>query len=291
MKGRIIKGIAGFYYVYCENGNLYECKARGIFRKDKKKPLVGDACIIELIDEDAGEGSIIDLLPRKNELIRPNVANVDQAMIVFSIKDPVPSLLMLDKLIIQYEKEGLPIVLVFNKEDLREEGEAQRLRDVYKNSGCFCIMTSTVSGEGLAELRELLKGKTTTVSGPSGVGKSSLINALLGDSFARTGALSEKTRRGKHTTRHSEIIPVFEDTYIIDTPGFGSFELYGVDTDEIKFYYKEFDIDVSCRFNPCSHTHEPGCGIKKMVEEGHIDKNRYENYLLIYDEMKSVRRY
>ncbi|MCR4740427.1 MAG: ribosome small subunit-dependent GTPase A [Lachnospiraceae bacterium] len=286
MKGRIVKGVAGFYYVSAGD-KTYECKARGIFRKDRKKPLVGDLCEIEIIDEKEPTGNITLIYPRKNELIRPNVANIDQALIVFAIKHPDPNFVMLDKLIIQYEKQDIPVIIAINKDDLSDEEEMRFIGDIYRGSGCRLIFTSAREKDGIDELESLLKDKTTSVAGPSGVGKSSLINCLLQDDSLKTGEISKKTERGKHTTRHSEIIPVSENAFIMDTPGFSSFDVYDIGPEDAALYYREFDMRESCRFVPCSHTHEPGCLIKEAVEKGQISRIRYENYLAIYNELKA----
>ncbi|MCR5735561.1 MAG: ribosome small subunit-dependent GTPase A [Lachnospiraceae bacterium] len=288
MDGRIIKGIGGFYYVAVKNGEIYECRARGLFRKDRVKPLVGDNCRIDIIDKNDKTGNITDILPRKNELIRPNVANIDQALIVFAIKQPDPNFVMLDKLIIQYEKQDIPVVIVINKDDLADERSMREIADIYAGSGCKLIFTSAKEGDGTGELKECLKDRTTSVAGPSGTGKSSLINCLIPDASLKTGEISKKAERGKHTTRHSEIFPLFENTYIMDTPGFSSFDVYDADEEELKDYYHEFDGYDNCRFVPCSHTHEPGCLIKDAVQSGKINRVRYDNYCAILNEILSA---
>ncbi|MFT3985678.1 MAG: ribosome small subunit-dependent GTPase A [Lachnospiraceae bacterium] len=292
MRGRIIKGIAGFYYVFAEPaGKLFECKAKGIFRKDRLKPLIGDQVEIEILDEQEQTGNITRLYPRRNALIRPQVANIDQAMLVFALIKPIPNFLMLDKLLLQYKRQEIPVLLCFNKEDLVSETEVFSACGVYKNSGCALLVTSVKNGEGIEELRTLLTGKTTSVAGPSGVGKSSLINCLQTDVKMETGSISKKADRGKHTTRHSEIIRISEDTYIMDTPGFSSFDVFGLECGEVADYYKEFADFRTCRFQPCSHTHEPDCGVKEAVAAGKINPSRYEGYVQIYKELKEQRRY
>lgn len=291
MQGRIIKGIGGFYYVHTKEG-IITCKARGVFRKDGKKPLVGDIVTVDLLDGEENTGSITEILPRGNTIIRPNVANIDQALIIFALKSPDPNFVTLDKMIIQYKAQNVPVVLCFNKEDLINSKECQNILDDYKNSGCSIYVTSAADGDGIENLYNALKHKTTAVAGPSGVGKSSIINSLSNKSVMETGEISEKLARGKHTTRHSEIIPLDEDTFIMDTPGFGSFDLFDVESDELAQYYDEF-IDLNaCRFAPCSHTHEPGCIVKDNVDAGLISANRYSNYVHIYEELvKKSRRY
>ena len=291
MQGRIIKGIAGFYYVYCDDTYTYECKAKGIFRRDRVKPMVGDIVDIEILSGDEKLGNITDLHDRKSELVRPAVSNVDQALIVFALTHPEPNYLLLDKLLLQFLVRDLPTIICFNKEDLVREEETERVRGIYKNSGVQVFFTCATSHQGTGELKACLKGKLSCVAGPSGVGKSSLINCLQGGAVMATGDISRKLSRGKHTTRHSEIIPIDNDTFIMDTPGFSSFDVMGTDCDEIMEYYNEFRPYTECRFKPCSHIHEPGCAVKEAVEEGFINEDRYSNYIQINNELKSLRRY
>lgn len=291
MHGRIIKGIAGFYYVYADDGNTYECKAKGIFRKDRKKPMVGDEAELDVLDAAELTGNITRLLDRRCELIRPAVANVDQAVIVFALTHPEPNFLLLDKLILQFEIQKVPVVIVFNKEDLVDDLEAERAKDIYKGSGAKVLLTCATKGQGIEELKEAIRGRLSCVAGPSGVGKSSLINCMQDTVKAETGDISRKAERGRHTTRHSEIIPISGDTFIMDTPGFSSFDVLTDDPELIKDYYEEFIPYDDCRFKPCSHTHEPDCRVKAAVLGGLIARERYENYTLIYEELKNHRRY
>ncbi|MCR4658635.1 MAG: ribosome small subunit-dependent GTPase A [Lachnospiraceae bacterium] len=290
MRGRIIKGIAGFYYVFAEDGETYACKAKGIFRLTGIKPLVGDYCEIDITDTKDMEGSINAIIPRKSELIRPNVSNVDQALIVFSVTYPEPNLMMLDKLLLQYALNGLSSVICFSKTDLADENSIFELKEVYEHSSYPTVFICSINGEGIPELKELLKGRTTSLAGPSGVGKSTLINCLQDKIYSETGSLSRKTERGKQTTRHSEIIPIDQETFIMDTPGFSSFELFGMDPWDLSAYYPEFDTGFECYYSPCSHTHEPGCKIKEAVENGEINKTRYQNYSAIFEELKERKR-
>ena len=293
MQGRIVKGIAGFYYVYIEHEGLFECHAKGIMRFDKQKPLVGDIVRIELLNEKEQIGNLVELLPRRNTLIRPEVANIDQALVVFALTKPTSNFVMLDKMLLQYRIQNIPILLCFNKEDLVTEEETKAACAMYENSGCKVLVTSAAEGEGIEELKSELSKKTTSVAGPSGVGKSSLINCLQKGIVVETGGISKKADRGKHTTRHSEIIRICEETYIMDTPGFSSFDVFNIESGELEGYFEEFQAFRQCRFQPCSHTHEPGCCVKAAVEAGRINKNRYENYVQIYEEMKEKeqRRY
>ena len=292
MQGKIIKGIAGFYYIYAENDEVYECKAKGIFRKDNRKPLVGDNVEIEVLDEQEKEGSMTAILPRKNSLIRPAVANVDQAFVIFAMENPKPNFMLLDRFLIMMEKENVPAVICFNKKDLATEEELEFLYETYKSCGYQVILSSTFNGEGLEEIREILKGKTTVVAGPSGVGKSSITNALQENVQMETGEISKKLKRGKHTTRHSQVIPVGKDTYLMDTPGFSSLYLTDIEEQELKDYFPEFrEYEDQCRFQGCRHIHEPGCAVKEALNNHKISSLRYEDYLGLHEEIKEKRRF
>lgn len=292
MTGKIIKGIAGFYYVHIEGRGVYECRAKGIFRNVNIKPLVGDNVNMEVLDERDKEGNVTTILPRKNELIRPAVANIDQALVIFSILKPNPSLNLLDRFLIQMEKQKLPSIICFNKQDIASEKEKDALYNAYESSGYKVVFISALQNDGIDELRSLLAGKTTTVAGPSGVGKSTLINCLKPEANMETGSISEKIERGRHTTRHSEIIALGEETYIMDTPGFTSLSIAEIEKDELYLYYPEFKKhEPHCRFTGCSHISEPDCGVKEAVAKGYISNLRYENYRLLYEELRAVKRY
>ena len=291
MQGRIIRGIGGFYYVYVSGKGILECKAKGVFRKNKLKPLVGDFVEVSLLSEE-GKGNIDQVLERKNELIRPAVANIDQALVIFSVTGPEPNLNLLDRFLIMMQQKDIPCILVFNKSDLATEEERKALKDIYANSGCRIIFISAKLDQGIEEIREVLARKTSTVAGPSGVGKSSLINKLQSNINMETGSISEKIERGKHTTRHTEFISIGEDTFIMDTPGFSSLAVFNMEKEELEQFYPEFDeYRDNCRFNGCSHTHEPGCSVKEAIEENKISRARYENYKLIYEELKNRKKY
>lgn len=292
MRGKIIKGIAGFYYIYAENGETYECKAKGIFRKDNFKPLVGDDVEIAVLDEKEKEGSVTAILPRKNSLIRPAVANVDQAFVIFAMEDPKPNFLLLDRFLVMMEQQEMPVVVCFNKKDLASEQESEKLARIYEGCGYRVVLSSTLKGEGLEEIREILRGKTTVVAGPSGVGKSSITNCMQGEIKMETGEISRKLKRGRHTTRHSQVIPVEKDTFLVDTPGFSSLYLFDMEEEELKGYFPEFrKYEDYCRFQGCRHIHEPDCGVKEALSRQEISSLRYEDYLELYQELKEKRRY
>ena len=292
MQGKIIKGIAGFYYVHVVESGLYECKARGVFRKEKRKPLVGDNVEIEVSDNGEMTGSIVEILPRKNELIRPAVANIDQALVVFAVTDPKPHLNLLDRFLVMMESKEIPVVLCFNKKDIAEEPEIAVLREIYSACGYPLIFTSALKEDNIEEVKKTLLGKTTAIAGPSGVGKSSLINLLQSDVQMETGSISKKIARGKHTTRHSELIAINGDSYIMDTPGFSSLYVNDFEKEELKYYFREFaPYEGHCRFHGCDHVHEPGCAVKEAVEKGNIHQMRYENYLEMYQELQEKKRY
>ena len=292
MQGKIIKGIAGFYYIYAEDGNVYECKAKGIFRKDNFKPLVGDTVEITVLNEEEKEGSVTSILPRRNSLIRPAVANVDQAFLIFAMENPKPNFLLLDRFLIMMKQQEIPAVICFNKKDVGEKEEMEKLYEIYTGCGYRVVLSSTYEGEGMDEIHEILKGKTTVVAGPSGVGKSSITNCMQGEVQMETGEISKKLKRGKHTTRHSQVIPVEKNTFLVDTPGFSSLYLTDMKEEELRDYFPEFVMyEPQCRFQGCMHIHEPGCAVKKALSEGKISQQRYDNYLALYEELKEKRRY
>ena len=291
MQGKIIKGIAGFYYIETEQG-LYECKAKGAFRNQKMKPLVGDNVDISIQDEENRKGNIQEILPRKNQLIRPSVANVDQAVVIFAAASPAPNLNLLDRFLISMEQYEVETIICFNKSDLVTNEEQDALRKIYEPCGYRVIFTSVKDNCGLSEVIELLKGKTTVLAGPSGVGKSSMINYLKPDANMETGQISRKIERGKHTTRHSELFELEKDSYIMDTPGFTSLYVNNLEKEELSLYFPEFEEYRNlCRFQGCMHLMEPDCRVKEAVEHGEISSCRYENYKLFYEELKDKKRY
>ncbi len=287
MQGKIMKGIAGFYYVHVAESGIYECKAKGIFRKQKIKPLVGDDVLIEITHEGDKEGNIIEILPRKNELIRPAAANVGQALILFALRHPDPNFMLLDRFLISMEQKGIPCRIAFNKTEQADEGEIERIRHAYANCGHEVSFISVCEGMGMDEIRRYLHGNTTILAGPSGVGKSSLTNSVQDHIHMETGEISKKLARGKNTTRHAELIAIEEDSYLFDTPGFSYFSAFELEKEELRHYYHEFaDYEGQCRFQGCVHVNEPDCRVKEAWTAGQISDIRYENYRMIYEELK-----
>lgn len=291
VEGVIVKGVGGFYYVKAQE-RLYECRARGLFREDNITPLVGDKVLIRINEED-GTGYIEEIMVRKSELIRPPVANVTQAIIVMSIKKPDINFWLLDRFIILAEHQNLNIIICLNKVDLTKREEITSILDIYKNTSYPIVKTSTKTGEGIEDLKEYLKDQVTVVAGPSGVGKSSLLNQIKPGLELKTGDVSKKTTRGRHTTRHVELIDLGSNSYVLDTPGFSSLNLDFIESEEeLSRYFNEIDeFATSCKFINCLHFKEPGCEVKKQVEKGRISPVRYENYLKFLEEIKSIRRY
>ncbi len=292
MKGKIIRAVGGFYFVWCyEDGHVYQCRARGVFRKDSFKPLTGDNCTFRLTQAQDVEGYVETIVPRSNQLIRPPVANVDQALVVFALASPQPNLSLLDRFLILMHRQNIPSVICFNKKDLSDEKRIRELSDIYSRCGCRILTVSVLQEEGLEEIRSVMKGKTTVLAGPSGVGKSSLTNYLCPEAGMEVGALSAKTERGKQTTRHAQLFAVGEDTFFFDTPGFSSLELRDMKREEVKEFFPEFaEYEPYCRFQGCMHIHEPGCGVKEALEEGQISRARYDSYLQLVQEVSDARR-
>lgn len=291
MTGKIIKGIAGFYYVYTTLG-LYECKAKGSFRKEGLKPLVGDNVEIDVIDEEKKTGNIVAIHERMNSLIRPASSNIDQAMVIFAITKPEPNYNLLDRFLIYMEQQNIPTVVCFNKKDIATQKEMDDLKRAYEGCGCKVLFVSGTLEEGLDDIIQVLKGKTTVVAGPSGVGKSTIVNALYPEAEMETGEISKKIDRGKHTTRHAELFSIFDNTFIMDTPGFTSLFLQNVEKEDLWKYYPEFlPYEEQCKFTGCSHISEPVCGIKEALTEGKISKIRYDNYVVLYEDLKAQKKY
>ncbi|MCX7711939.1 MAG: ribosome small subunit-dependent GTPase A [Clostridia bacterium] len=289
--GIIVKGIGGFYYVKVDQ-RVYECKARGIFRKEEMSPLPGDKVKIAIVDEEKGLGSLEEILQRQSQLIRPSVANVDQVVVVIAAKSPSPDFMLLDKLLITAEIKGIQPAVCINKTDLDEAKEYEKIIRTYSGAGYRVIPVSTVRKTGFEELRSILDQKVTVFAGQSGVGKSTILNHLMDESLMETGEVSRKIERGRHTTRHAELIELETGGYVVDTPGFSSFELADLTYDTLELYYPEFESYLNtCKFTGCSHITEPGCKVKEALENGTIDQERYERYIQLYTVLKQEKEY
>lgn len=292
MQGKIIRGVAGFYYVHVPELGVLECKAKGVFRNRREKPLVGDDVEVEVLDREKRLGNVERILQRHNALIRPAVANVDQAIVIFAVSYPKPNLNLLDRFLLMMKTQNISTGICFNKMDMVQEKDIQDMVQQYRNSGAEIYLTSTYRNEGLELLQDSLWNKTTVLAGPSGVGKSSVINAVFPEAEMETGQISEKIKRGKHTTRHSELFSLGGNTYIMDTPGFTSLSLPDLEKEELRDYYDEFEpYQEQCRFLGCMHVNEPDCAVKDAVDQGEISSLRYDNYKLFFEELSQKRRY
>ena len=288
--GLIIKGIGGFYYVRTADGNTVTCKARGVFRKAKITPLVGDKVRFSMVDDE--EGVIDEIIPRKNSLVRPPVANIDRLFIVSSVRDPSPSTLIIDKTIAAAEIKDIEPVLVITKTDM---GEYDQLKEIYSSVGIKTVFVSSVTKEGTEEVRELLKGCISAFTGNSGVGKSTLLNAIMPELFLETGETSKKLGRGRHTTRHVELFEVESGGYVADTPGFSTMDMERYDLiekEKLPFAFREFEPYLGeCKFTSCSHTCEKGCAVLEAVKEGKIKQSRMDSYIAMYNEVKDIKQW
>ncbi len=287
MNGRIIKALSGFYYVSCD-GQIFECKARGNFRKIGISPLVGDNVFFEKTADD--KGIIDEILPRKNSLIRPPVANIDKLFIMSAFSNPEPNTYLIDKMTVIANFNDIEPIIVFNKCDM---GSFEEICSVYQNAGFKTFVISAKDSLGIEELKPEMKDCVSVFTGNSGVGKSSVLNAIFGNDDIATGIVSEKLGRGKHTTRHTELYKLPFGGYIADTPGFSSLELE-IKNFELKenlaYCFSDFDEFLgNCRFTSCTHTKENGCAVLEALENGEIEKTRHESYCQLYDEMKDLR--
>ena len=286
MKGTIIKGIAGFYYVKTDDGRLVECKARGKFRYDELTPMVGD--LVEIAEAD-GKGVIDAVLPRKSQLTRPAVANITQALIIFAYKDPDINLELLNRFLVLCEYNNLNITVCMNKSDLNA-GQNDKIIEMIKSAGYDFLSMNADKGIGTDQIKEKLKDNITVLCGPSGAGKSTILNSLAGRTLMETGVVSNKLGRGKHTTRHSELIEV-GDGFIVDTPGFSSLDIDFIKREELMYSFPEFqDFIGKCRFTGCIHHKEPDCAVKEAVEQGVINPIRYDFYIKMLEEITDLRR-
>lgn len=292
-EGRIIKALSGFYYVLpIDNaGDVIQCRGRGILKLKGKTPLVGDRVIYEQTEH--GEGVINELLPRRSELVRPQIANVDLVVLVFSMRQPELNLMLLDKFLAHTRQAGLETVICLTKSDLEgdEHGIVDEVIPLYERIGYKVIMTSVKRGAGLDELQACLAGRTTVFSGQSGVGKSSLLNAMVPGLQLETGKVSDRIGRGKHTTRHVELIPLPNGGIVADTPGFSQLDFARFEMEDLMLAFKEFEAYIhDCKFRGCLHQHEPQCAIVAAVEDGYIAESRYKHYVLFLNEIKEMER-
>lgn len=288
LQGRVLKNYNGYYYVQVdEEQKLYTCKLKGKMKKNRFSLATGDIVSFEAGEKD--EGMITKVMPRKNFLLRPTMANLDLFVATFACASPDFSFLLADKLLALAELAHIPAILVLNKADNAPVGLIEQVKSVYGKIGYEVYAISAQNGTGIAELRTRLRGKICAFGGPSGVGKSSTINAIDSSVELRTGAVSEKIGRGKHTTRYAQLLP-FDEGYIADTPGFGNLLLEGLEEDMAVYSFREFaEYEHGCRFCPCTHTHEPVCGVKQAVEAGEIAPSRYESYLNMREEIKELQ--
>lgn len=291
--GQIVKAISGFYYVRAAEGNIIECRARGIFKfaKRKIKPLVGD--MVSWESTGLEQGVITSVQPRSTELLRPPIANVEQAVVVCALREPKFQSLPLDRFLVHAEKENLQIVICLTKKDLVDDPEEiDAIVDMYRKAGYPIVTTSIRTGEGVEKLSQLLQQKTTVFAGLSGVGKSSLLNHLLPESNQQVGEVSAKIGRGKHTTRQVELLALKNGGQIADTPGFSQLGMQGLTKEMLAVTFPEYEFYADqCRFRGCSHQNEPGCAVKEGVATGELHEVRYKHYLLFLEEIQQERRY
>lgn len=290
IEGKILKGYGGFYYVSVGN-KLWECRLRGRLRKTKVGVLIGDQVLFEVVDEGLQKGVIDTVLPRKNELIRPPVSNVDQALVVLALEDPLPDLWLLDRLLVMIAHEGIEPLLCWNKADLARPGIPESFMEIYTKGGLRQVQTCALTGEGIETLKDHLRERTTVLAGPSGVGKSSLLNHVEPHLTLKTGVISEKLGRGKHTTRHVEWIPLSFGGWVADTPGFSQIYLpQPMSLQELQRCYPEFlRLERPCRYPGCSHVKEQDCEVKEAVTRGEMDAGRYERYVSFTQELATRR--
>ena len=286
LQGRIIKNYNGYYYVEAENSLIYTCKVKGKMKKERFSLVTGDIVHFEKVGD---EGMITDILPRKNFLQRPLMANIDLVIVAFACANPDFSFLLVDKLLALAETSNIPAVLCLTKNDLAPEGLVYTCREIYGKIGYKVFDISALNGQGIEDLKAILPGKISVFAGPSGVGKSTTLNAIDPELSLVTGSVSEKIGRGKHTTRFAQLLP-FVGGFIADTPGFGNVNLEEMELGDLASDFGEFvPLARECRFNGCSHTHEPDCAVKKALDEGKIAKSRYESYVTMLAEIQKYK--
>lgn len=283
MQGIIVKGIGGFYYIKAADNNVYECKARGVFRNEKITPVIGDNVEIDI---KSGKGSIVKIFKRRNELIRPSVANTDMLVLVVAAASPSPNMPLIDKMLINAQINGIEPIICINKTDL---SDGEEIAEIYKNAGFRVLRVCAEKNEGIEDLKKMITGKVSAFAGLSGVGKSSILSIILGDTL-ETGAVSEKILRGRHTTRHVELFELDGGGFVFDTPGFSSLEVYGIKASELQEYFPETEkYRNNCRFRGCMHINEPDCAVKEAVNDGIISTSRYESYKMLYEQLGKIK--
>lgn len=286
-EGIILKGVGGFYYVKTSNG-IYECKARGIFRIRDISPLPGDRVIIESVSEQYMSGNIEEILERKSVLVRPPVANVDLVVLTIAAKSPVADMLLFDKMIITILSKNIDILLCVNKLDIDDGLTFNKISEVYGNAGFTVLGVRKDDPDTIDKLLEHISGHINVFAGQSGVGKSTIMNLILKSEVMETGSVSVKIQRGKQTTRHTQLLELINGGYVVDTPGFSSFELEDIEEGKLVDYYPEFSNYLGkCRFQDCVHINEPDCEIKNAVNIGAISKERYDRYVELYLMLKA----
>ena len=285
MQGIIVKGIGGFYYIKAADNNVYECKARGVFRNEKITPVIGDNVEIDIKN---GKGSIVKIFKRRNELIRPSVANTDMLVLVVAATSPSPNMPLIDKMLINAQINGIEPIICINKTDL---SDGKEIAEIYKNAGFRVLRVCAEKNEGIEDLKKMITGKVSAFAGLSGVGKSSILSIILGDAL-ETGAVSEKILRGRHTTRHVELFELDGGGFVFDTPGFSSLEVYGIKASELQEYFPETEkYRNNCRFRGCMHINEPDCAVKAAVNDGIISTSRYESYKMLYEQLGKIKEW
>lgn len=288
MEGTIVKGIAGFYYVQTAD-TLYQSKARGIFKKDGISPAVGDQ--VELQPVEDGDAVITQILPRKNLFVRPPIANVDCFIVVLAAANPMPNLNITDKFLVMAEKSHTDIILCVNKADLAKQETLEEIQSIYSPMYPV-IAVSAKDGSGIEALKDLIQSKKSALAGPSGVGKSTLLNRLAAQHLAETGDISGKTKRGKHTTRHSQLFDIGKNAMIFDTPGFTSFDILDAEEEELPFFYPEMEpFAGQCKYDNCRHLKEPQCAVRQALKNSRINQSRYDSYVSQMTEIKQKKRY
>lgn len=287
MKGIIVKGIGGFYAVKTASNIEYECKARGVFRKENLKPMIGDKVEIEIDPKsELPKGFITQIYPRTSSMIRPPVANIDTMILVVAAASPEPSLFLIDKMLVNAHISGIKPVICINKSDITKRDDIEK---IYSDAGYKVIYASAQHEYGIEDLKEVLHNRVTAFAGLSGVGKSSLLS-IITESYIETGEVSCKISRGKHTTRHVELFELKDGGFVLDTPGFSSLEIEGINAQDLWRYFPEISsVNEQCRFRGCSHINEPDCAVKMRVQAGMIAKSRYESYRQIYEKLKIIK--